>query len=310
MDSIHAVLQAIEQSEEYCVLASIVRVVGSSYRKEGTAALYMESGKRVGMLTAGCLEEDLALRAREMYGTNAPKLIKYDLSAETETEWGRGFGCNGEIHILLEPIDDKQRQALKEIKIILEQGKSVNVVKAVEGETYIHTYQPKPRLILLGAGQDARPVSKLAARLGFYVIVWDWRPSFCAYEYFPDADQRWVGAPEEVIPGLHLRQDDCVVLMTHDFQKDRELLALVRDTELLYLGVLGPKARTSRLVLEEALLERIHSPVGLPIGAEGPEEIAVSIAADLILHVRRGTKCQKNEEGSFLQHYLDVDFWK
>jgi xanthine dehydrogenase accessory factor len=287
MDSIHAVLQVIEGTEERCVLATIVRVMGSSYRKEGTVALFLESGRQVGMLTAGCLEEDLALRAQEMYGTEVSKLITYDLSAEAESDWGRGPGCNGEIHVVLEPVDDQRRQSLKDIKRALEHGKSLSVTKVVEGQTFIHCYHPKPRLVLFGAGPDAIPVSKLAATTGFNVIVTDWRPFFCSIDCFPEADERWVGVPQEVVPQLNLRRDDCVVIMTHDFRRDREILSLLRDTELLYLGVLGSRARTVRLVDEESLLTTIHSPVGLPIGAEGPQEIAVSIVADLILYVRR-----------------------
>lgn len=287
MDSIHAVLRAVEHSEENCVLATIVRVVGSSYRKAGTAALFMESGKQIGMLTAGCLEEDLALHAREMYGSEASKLFKYDLRAEDESDWGRGPGCNGEIHILLEPVIGERRQALREMKRSLGRGASVIVNKAVDGEVFIHRYHPKPRLVLFGAGFDAIPVSTLAASSGFHTIVTDRRPAYCTKDFFPDADELWLGAPQEVIPELHLRNDDCAVIMTHDFQTDKEIVSLLRDTELLYLGVLGSSARTSRLVQEKALRDKIHSPVGLPIGAEGPAEIAVSIIADLILHVRR-----------------------
>ncbi|MFD1396793.1 XdhC family protein [Kroppenstedtia eburnea] len=85
---------------------------------------------------------------------------------------------------------------------------------------------------------------------------------------------------------LAWRGDEFVVIMTHQFERDRELLHLLRDKKLSYLGILGPRRRTSRLLAGRSLPEGIRSPVGLPIGAEGPEEIAVSILADLI-RIRR-----------------------
>ncbi len=287
MDSIHAVLQAVEQSEENSVLATIVRVIGSSYRKEGTVSLFLESGKQVGMLTAGCLEEELSSRAREMYGSEGSKLFVYDLSSETESEWGRGLGCNGQIHVVLESVKGKRRQSLKEMKSALDSGLSVVDKKFVGDQTFIQHYDPKPRLVLFGAGADAIPVAELAVKIGFYVIITDWRPSYCVKESFPGAEERWVGEPHEVVPQLGLRSDDCVVVMSHVFEKDKEILYLLRDIPLHYLGVLGSKARIDKLMNGETWLRRVRSPVGLPIGAEGPEEIAVSIAAELILHVRR-----------------------
>jgi xanthine dehydrogenase accessory factor len=98
----------------------------------------------------------------------------------------------------------------------------------------------------------------------------------------------WLGFPHEIVPRLSFRPNDCVVIMTHDFQKDRELLSYLTTMRLQYLGVMGAKIRTSRLFGGEPAPGWVVSPAGIPIGAQGPEEIAVSIVGDLIRHLREG----------------------
>ncbi|WP_409304146.1 XdhC family protein [Peribacillus sp. SCS-155] len=152
---------------------------------------------------------------------------------------------------------------------------------------YIQSYEPKPRLIIFGAGLDAMPIVKIASHTGFSVTVSDWRPALCNDHNFPEADQLIVGFPHETIPMLDLTSRDSVLLLTHHFQRDKELLAYLMRKELAYLGVLGPRTRTQRLLEGKAIPSLIHSPVGLAIGAEGPAEIAVSIVAELIKNQRR-----------------------
>jgi xanthine dehydrogenase accessory factor len=151
--------------------------------------------------------------------------------------------------------------------------------------TYAHLYKPKPRLVIWGAGADAKYLVSLAANTGFFVTLCDWRPALCNKEHFPLAEEIHIGFPEEVDKQLSIQSDDFVVIMTHNFYRDQEILSLLKSNPVKYIGVLGSKKRTLRL-LNTDISSRIHSPVGLSIGAVGPQEIAVSILAELIQNLR------------------------
>lgn len=335
MDGIHEILNDIHSSSsEEDVLATIIRVEGSAYRKEGTSLLFRKDGTKVGMLSAGCLETDLTCRVPEIIEQRKSRTIVYDLKAEDDLSWGQGAGCNGIISVLLEPVDAFFREHLCKLKFHLDRGNRVTIIKKLaddysvsdylyiadnqdlfgkwqsgvpvfmkelisevhqtypksgiiycselSSDLYIHTFEPKPRLMVFGAGADAVPLVKLASIMGFYVIVSDWRSSLCNEEYFPNADQHIVGFPEETVQKISFTKSDSVLILTHHFQRDKELLHHLRNRELMYLGVLGSKTRTQRLLGGKEIPPEINSPVGLPIKAEGPEEIAVSIVAELI----------------------------
>ncbi|WP_458461645.1 XdhC family protein [Paenibacillus sp.] len=142
-------------------------------------------------------------------------------------------------------------------------------------------YTPKPRLIIIGAGNDVIPVARLSRSAGFRVVVADWRESLCTSERFPEAELV-MGFPREIMPLLNVNKGDYLILMSHNFPRERELLEMLVDCEYAYLGIMGSKTRTARLLDGLPPLKYVHSPVGLSIGADGPEEIAISIAAELI----------------------------
>jgi len=338
MDGIHEILDAIVESANDDVLATIIRVEGSAYRKEGSSTLFRGDGTQIGLLSAGCLETDLSFRVQEVINQRKTNTVVYDLRDEDDLSWGQGAGCNGVISVLLEPIDACLREHLCKLKFHLDNGNRVTVIKKLakdnsvtdylfitdhqqlfgkwhgrvplqikrlvndihqkipksgisylpelSADIYIHCFEPKPRLIVFGAGRDAIPLVNMAAQAGFSVLVTDWRSALCKEEYFSEANQLIVGFPNEVIPMLTLSSLDSVIILTHHFQKDRELLHLLKGEKLRYLGVLGSKARTQRLLDGRELPPEIKSPVGLPIRAEGPEEIAVSIVAELIQRQR------------------------
>jgi len=149
-----------------------------------------------------------------------------------------------------------------------------------------HTYEPKPRLIVFGAGPDAKPLVHLAAKTGFSVMVCDWRKEFCQRKNFPRAERLLHGIPEKLLKQISFSPYDYVVIMTHHFERDRELLNGLEKEHLRYLGVLGPQERTKRLLNRDHIPRWVHSPVGKNIGAQGPEEIAISVVAQLI-EIRR-----------------------
>jgi xanthine dehydrogenase accessory factor len=189
-------------------------------------------------------------------------------------------------------------QALLDLVSSEESGRSgMKIVSSIQSDVFVHCYYPKPRLMVFGAGPDARPLAAMAAITGFSVIVCDWRPTFCDRRYFADAESILLGFPEETIGRIHFSPYDYAVVMTHNFTRDRQLVRLLSEHQLCYLGILGSKNRTEQLLQDMPVRMEVHSPVGLAIGAEGPEEIAVSILAEIVSIYRK----KRTEEAVILE---------
>ena len=164
-----------------------------------------------------------------------------------------------------------------------------------EQSFFVHLIWPKPEFYIIGAGEDARPFANLAVDTGYDVNLLDWRESLCGEEYFPSVQSRQVGELSELIANISFSSLDSVVIMTHDFQRDKKIVESLIKVPLFYFGILGSKNRTERLIGGE-IPNWIHSPVGLSIGADGPTEIAVSILAEIISMKNGGVtgECGRN----------------
>ncbi|PIC64863.1 xanthine dehydrogenase [Sporosarcina sp. P13] len=324
MQSIQQMIQTVLENPKAVVLAIIVNVEGSSYRKEGTWMLIQEDGKRIGVISGGCLENDIHERANDLFNTGKAEIMQYDLRAEDDLGWGRGMGCNGIVTVFLRDIDSDYRSFLdfaqkrllanepmyiihsikkfNQYGCIDQQGKVFGTIEleipqlsdellpfqtitnSLINDDDVFFFQliwPQPKLYIVGAGIDAQPLAHLAERVGYAVHLFDWRSELCNKKNFPSATSFHVGDVEELISNVLFNPLDSVVLMTHDFQLDAKIIQHLLQCETLYIGVLGSKERTARL-LGKNIPSKIHSPVGLSIGADGPEEIAVSIVAELI----------------------------
>ncbi|WP_339250157.1 XdhC family protein [Sporosarcina sp. FSL W8-0480] len=325
MGFIPQMIKTISTTDEAIVLAQIVHVEGSAYRREGAWMFFTESGNRIGLLSGGCLEADLQYRARELFHTGQVQICEFDLSSEDDLGWGRGAGCNGVVTVLLRDVDYEFRQGLlflhdqlqkKQCVTFMQemwgdfnyrfssetfhsgtlQNKMINETmrpfQQIAGRRWIEDepffYQaiwPEPSLYLFGAGADARPFAAMGAKVGYSVHICDWRPSLCSEDHFPLAASLQIGVIEDLLKNIMFTPIDSVVIMTHDFQVDKLILERIKDEQLLYAGLLGSEKRTKRL-LGEDIPSWLHSPIGISIGAEGPEEIAVSIISEMI-SVRR-----------------------
>lgn len=169
---------------------------------------------------------------------------------------------------------------------------------------FIEVVQPRVRLVVFGAGFDVLPIVDLAANLGWHTTVVDTRARASSFELFRKADAVLLCRPEDILSQVSLFESSIVVLMTHNYLQDLEVLRQLLTVPLRYLGCLGPRRRTERLVMElsdgdirsfEASLRRLHAPIGLDIGAETPEEIAISIVSEIkaVLSARTGTQLRK-----------------
>lgn len=159
----------------------------------------------------------------------------------------------------------------------------------LENEFFIEKHEPKDPLYIFGAGPDVVPLVALATQLEFSVTVIDPRSSRCCKKYFPTADHLIVAHPETYLQDAFIPPNSYIIIMTHNFNRDQKTLQKLIQLPLKYIGILGPRSRTERLLLPQPLPSTIFSPIGLKIGADGPTEISVSIMAELI-KIRREIK--------------------
>ena len=163
---------------------------------------------------------------------------------------------------------------------------------------FLERIEPPQRLILFGAGDDAQPLAKMAHLLGWRVVVADGRPSLARVERFREAEAAFTLPPHaDVTASLHLTDKDAVVLLTHSYEQDRALLPQLLPLGLRYLGLLGARHRSRLLLMEtaaqlgwtpEECLQHVHAPVGLDLGGDSPEAVALAIVAEIqsVLHER------------------------
>lgn len=328
MEEVELFIDTIMTSNKASVVAIIVDIEGSSYRKEGAWMLFIEDEAPLGMISGGCLENDLHNHAKKLFHTGKTELLSYDLSAEDDLGWGRGAGCNGIVHILLRDVDEQFKKSLKPVQDSLLKKEPVLMIQSMEefnhytfsterkddvgfwdrendsewlntkpfqkvvGQRQFGTHKyfiqliwPKPDLYIFGAGIDARPLVNIARDAGFTVHVVDWREKLCQKKYFAKANTIRLMTKNSLLKDIQLLPIDIVVIMTHDFEIDQQLVNELQQKVLLYFGILGTPKRSERLA-KNGTKTPIRTPVGLPIGADGPVEIAVSIVAELIAVIR------------------------
>jgi xanthine/CO dehydrogenase XdhC/CoxF family maturation factor len=333
-------LGEVRAAGQRAAVATVVRVHGSAYRREGAKMLVRPDGTYVCALSGGCLEPAVAEAAARVIATGEPVTIGYDLA--DDSIWSLNIGCTGAVDIRIERNDDEEVTSawlgvLKRgepavlvtrlsgppgRRVVFPSGASVGTLgdasldAAVEvagrerltfpspvsgtetregAELFLEVNQAPPELVVFGAGQDAVPLVQQAWTLGFEVTVVDSRAAYLQSHLFPGA-RLVLTAFEELAAALTLPRGAFVAIMNHHLDRDRHALKFALDHDPAYLGVLGPRARFERLftaLKNDAYTppadtrERVHSPIGLAIGAETAEEVAVAILAE-ILAIRRG----------------------
>ena len=149
---------------------------------------------------------------------------------------------------------------------------------------FTEVYEPPPRLVIFGAGDDAMPLTEFASRIGFRVTLVDHRPAYLQPERFPQATRLVTSRPEEGVQDIPFGPETYALVMTHSLAHDLEWVGHLLRTDVRYVGLLGPRTRTDK-ILEKVggeEMDRVFGPVGLDIGADGPEQIALCIVAELL----------------------------
>jgi xanthine dehydrogenase accessory factor len=335
--------EAVKQGKK-TALATVVLVEGSAYRRAGARMLITEDGQLTGAISGGCLEGDALRKARMVIMQQEPLLVTYDTMDDDDAKLGVGLGCNGIIHILIEPINDGVINPITLLKaaissrvysilvtvfsiedrkapqpgscLYLAEGETLlngldalpyknelledarnaldnqrSSVTVYEGYTaFVECVKPLISLVVLGAGNDAIPLTKIAAVLGWNITVVDGRPNYASAERFQSADKIVVAKPEQILNNIEINEWTAFVLMTHNYNYEIAFLKELLPLQTSYIGILGPRKKLERMLEEleaggtavtHRNLETIHGPVGLDIGSETAEEIALSIVAEI-----------------------------
>jgi len=324
MREIEQILQLWQQarkSGQPAVLATVVRTQGSSYRLPGARLLLLQDGRRAGSISGGCLEGDLLTKGWWLTG-NGPIIRHYDTNAEGEIGTGGfGLGCNGIIDVLVERITPENPgilEALEEVRVTrrpltfyhgidpetfvgtrLIPERSVPAGETAQPEVtdsqvFVETLMPPIRLLIFGAGEDAIPLTEVASYLGWRIHVYDGRAQYARPHRFPCAEQVTV-RPLGSVDALPIDAWTVAVLMTHSYTQDLDILRqLAASSVPRYVGILGPRKRTIQL-FDDAKLnfvqlgEVLHSPMGLDIGADGPDQVALAVTAEIQAVLNRRT---------------------
>ncbi len=310
---IQSILRRIASEPGPWVLATLVSVEGSSYRRAGARALIAPNGDRLGSISGGCLEEDILARADRVARGGQPEVALYDTTSENDLIWGVGMGCHGIVRVLLEPLNSgapwlaRASLALDggppcTVQVVWESpagrplGTALSEAGTFATEAVPHrgifrqTFGAPTPLLVFGAGDDAQPLVQLGAELGWRVIVADPRPHYATAARFPAAQAVYCGSIGELIEAVDPAEGSLAIVMTHHYVHDLPLLRALLPLPLAYIGLLGPRKRAEKMLetleaeglsITEAMRSRLFAPVGLDIGAEGPDEIALSVIAEM-----------------------------
>jgi xanthine dehydrogenase accessory factor len=238
-----------------CALATIVEVRGSIPSYQTAKLLVREDGSIAGTIGGGCVEAEVWTAAREAMATGQPRRLTFTLDEDAADD--NGLICGGQLEVFVEPIT------------------------------------PQPRAFLFGGGHISQALARIAGMAGFSTVLIDDRAAFANPERFPDADETICAEYEEVFPRLVVNEGNFILIVTRGHRHDMRVLRWAVTTPARYVAMIGSRRKVLSVVRElekEGLpaeaFERLHAPMGLDIGAVTPEEIAVSVVAEMIA-VRR-----------------------
>ena len=238
-----------------CALATIVQVRGSIPSYESAKLLVREDGSMLGTVGGGCVEAEVWNAAREVIETEKPRHLTFSLGQDAA--YDNGLICGGQLNIFVEPV------------------------------------VPQPRAVIFGGGHVSKSISKIANLAGFSTIIVDDREAFANRERFPEAEETYAEEYEAVFPKLPVTSSSYLIIVTRGHRDDMRVLRWAVTTPARYIAMIGSKRKTISVVHElekegipRKQFEKVFAPMGLEIGAETPEEIAISVVAEMIA-VRR-----------------------
>jgi len=245
----------LRKAGQKCAVATIVQVNGSIPSYESAKLLVREDGSMMGTVGGGCVEAEVWNAAREVLETEKPRHLTFSLGEDAA--YDNGLICGGQLNIFVEPVI------------------------------------PQPKAMIFGGGHVSKSLSKVAALAGFSTTIIDDREAFSNPERFPEAEATYAEPYEDVFDKLPVNASTYLIIVTRGHRDDMRVLKWAVTTEARYIAMIGSKRKTISVIRElekegmpRSLFEKIHAPMGLEIGAESPEEIAISVVAEMIA-VRR-----------------------
>lgn len=302
------------------VLVSLVDAQGSAYRKPGAQLFINEMGQWFGLISGGCLEADVLREAQRVFAEGGPRRLNYDLRETEGAGPGPRLGCGGTLSLVLQALTPESRYLeLEAVHTAIEAGQFgcylqslsdsdgtsacrwLSGTRSALAREGLPVHRPAvvelgnkrwlatpldlpPELLIVGGGVDTRPLAGMAAVLGWRITILDARVSVRAHD-FPAGVRLLRVAPEE-LADAELARFDAAVLMSHNVGLDARALQRLNDAPgLRYWGLLGPAHRRARVLSEAGLEEsalslRLAGPIGLQLGGELPESVALSILAE------------------------------
>jgi xanthine dehydrogenase accessory factor len=264
MNSIYRALSELESNNGSAALCTVVKSEGSTPRHVGSKMLVYPDGKFIGTVGGGELENRVIKAAKESLMDEQPRHLHYNMNDPARGDPGV---CGGQVEVFVEPI------------------------------------LPAPMALIIGAGHVGKAVAHLAKWMGFRVAVSDDRAEFCNAESVPDADAYYPVAMDKLVEHVNVTRQTYLILTTRGSNVDAAGLSPLLETEAAYIGVIGSKRRWLETVkalksqgVSEEKIAKVHSPIGLELQAETPEEIAVSIMAEVLMVRNRGTGKKMKEK--------------
>jgi xanthine dehydrogenase accessory factor len=243
-----------------CALATIVQVNGSIPSYESAKLLVREDGSMVGTIGGGCVEAEVWNAAREVMETERPRHMNFSLGQDAA--YDNGLICGGQLNVFVEPV------------------------------------VPQPKAFIFGAGHISKSLSKVANLAGFATVIVDNRDAFANRDRFPEADEIYAEEYEDVFSKLTIRDTSYLIIVTRGHRDDMRVLRWAISTPAKYISMIGSKRKVIGVVkelekegIQRAAFERIFAPMGFDIGAITPEEIAISVVAEMVA-VRRAPETE------------------
>jgi len=249
MTDIYQEVVRIRNEGEEAAMATVISASGSTPREEGAKMLIKADGSTLGTIGGGKIEAQVIKEAAEVIRKGKPQHLRYSLKEGGEL----GMLCGGDTEVFIEPI------------------------------------MSAPTLYIFGGGHIALPLATMAKLLDFKIVVIDDRPEFANPQRFPEAEQTLVEDYNTVFPKLKINKSSYIVIVTHGHKGDEVVLEEAVAAKTKYIGMIGSRTKTKTVFshllakgISQGVLDKVHAPVGLTIHAETPEEIAVSILAEII----------------------------
>ncbi len=326
-------IQQAKSKKKDIVCINVLDTEGSVYRKSGATMLVNSDGEFVGVVSGGCFEEDIVHCAKDILSKHEGKYVVHDLRMKDDTldSWGKGVGCNGLIKLWMEPfyysdnygaIGIALEYALNSIKKTLIRSTEIQGFYGFSSEerkeeifydeeSYLSLIYQKInfpyRLLILGAGPGSEPLLSIANTLGWQTSICDTRTSNLNHVHSAD-ETHLLNNCEEVDKVLE-RHFDAAIVMSHNFTSDAVYLKASLDSDVSYIGMMGPQKRTKTIIdsfssKSETLFmdPRLHNPIGLDLGGESPESIALSICAEIEAHRNGSTPLSLKEKKKVAIH--------